>query len=74
MIVTKLHRGIDVAGAGDPLFDHPHCFQSKSHPKAARRKTGYVSYRNGLFIHSLGDLTHNCGRFVTRLFTHDDFN
>ena len=55
MVVTEFHRRVDVARAGDPLFEHTHRFEAERHAQPARSKSRSIAHYDWFFLHAPGD-------------------
>src|SRR5258707_5532000 len=59
VVISKLHRRINVLCTGNVLFEHPHCLESESDPKSARGKSWNVAHGDRFLSHSPCNLTNN---------------
>ena len=74
MVITQLHRHIDILRAGHALLEHTHGYESQRNAKSARSKTGHIPHNNGFLPQPATHFANNRHCIIAGRFTDYNFN
>src|SRR6478752_9518006 len=74
MVVTEFHRGINIPGTCNTLFQHPHRFESKYNTESTGSKAWYVFHYDRFFSHSPAHIRHGLYGSVSGFFSNNSLD